>query len=130
MTSPEIAVWLKSTVPGIVILGAIGSILAFSLLRLAYFLLKLAIAVLRRILPEAIIRILIFIIQMFAFAVRPLVLNAILCRRFIRDGKPAQLVTWVATMAAFLAADVVLFGVCLTRRLSWPFTLLSWPEDS
>jgi hypothetical protein len=73
---PVVATWLKSTVPGIIVLGAIGSIAAVAILRICGFILKRA---WNAALPRLIV-----------VNVRPFATGALHMHRFLATGRPVQ----------------------------------------
>ena len=91
--------WLKTTVGGIITLGAIGSIVAFAAL-------KVVGAIGKRLFRVAFDRFMFSNVRPFSFA-------ALLCYRYAAEGRWADLVIYTIGLFASFSADLVLFGVCL-----------------
>src|SRR4051794_30741574 len=94
-----VADWLKTTVLGIVTLGAIGSIVAVLSL-------KIAAVVGKRVFGAALER-------FFFWNFRPFSYAALLSYRYAAEGRWADLVIYCVSLFASFAAFFVLFGVSL-----------------
>jgi hypothetical protein len=97
VTWAGIEAWLMETLWGTVVRGLVISILAV-------FVVKAGGALLRPLLRSLLER-------MASFGLRPVAMSMLLCYRFINDGRPSHLVTWVVSTMIFLAVDVIVFWV-------------------
>lgn len=97
--SPQIEVWLRSTIPGLIVLGAVGSIVGYLALKaLSKLFRKLGFAALDR---------------FMAFNFRPFTSSAILCHRFANTGRGDHLVVYAVGSLVALNAWFVIFATCL-----------------
>jgi hypothetical protein len=99
MTWLEVELWLKTTIPGIIVLGAVGSIVA-------YYVIKIASAVARRIFRVALERLIVF-------NFKPFTMSAILVNRFASTNRPTHLVIYALGALIALNAWVVILLLCL-----------------
>src|ERR1044071_1539893 len=89
--------WLKTTVPGVITLGAIGSIVAVGLL-------KAASIIGRRLFKSTLDRLFFSTFRPFSFA-------ALLTYRYPAEGRWADLVIYAISLCRAAAAEFVLFGI-------------------
>jgi len=95
--------WLKSTIPGIIVLGAIGSILA-------YYILRLASAIGKRIVKP--------MLESVIFSnVRPFSEAALLTLGFANTNRWAQMVCYATFVFVEFAANFILFGLSLIATI-------------
>src|ERR1043166_6841010 len=92
-----IAAWLKSTILGIILLGAIGSILAVAILKASSWVGK-------RLFTAAFDRFMLFNFRPFSFA-------ALLTYRYAGEGRWADLVIYAVSVLTSAAAELVLFAI-------------------
>jgi len=106
MFRPEwhhISEWLKTTIPGIVILGAFGSIIAVLIL-------KIVSALGKRLFQAALDR-------LFFSYFRPFSYSALLCYRYVAEGRWADLVIYAVAEFAFLTGASLFFGLSFVATI-------------
>jgi hypothetical protein len=100
----SVSEWLKTTVPGIITLGTIGSVIAVLLL-------KVAAVVWKRAFGAALERFFLWNFRPFSFA-------ALITYRYAAEGRWADLSIYATSLFTSAAAFLVLFGVSLIATIA------------